>query len=326
MAPRTDVLVVGAGVSGLTTGVCLAEQGFRVRIRTACGPGRSTSAAAGAIWDPFYAEHPKTPRWSADSYKVFAELDGDAGVRMTEGTEASRHAAEPPDWSWELPGYRECEPAELPADFTCGWRYTAPVIDMSRYLPYLLERFRRAGGRLEYGRLRSLDEGFATAPVVVNCAGAAARELVPDPCVIPRRGRLVLVRNPGFTDFFVEESRDQTEMTYVLPQGEVLVLGGSAVTALPGTADRGTERRVEMGILKRCIEVFPELAKEPILGRRVGIRPARHEVRLDVERRDSGHIVHNYGHAGGGVSLSWGCSADVLELVSKIGDDQDTGG
>ena len=318
MAARTDVLVVGAGVSGLTTGVCLAEQGFRVRIRTARGPRRSTSAAAGAIWDPFYAEHPKTPRWSAYSYKVFAELDGRYGVRMTEGTEASRDAVEPPDWTWGLPGFRECRPAELPANFTCGWRYTAPVIDMARYLPYLLGRFRRAGGKLEYGRLRRLDEGFATASVVVNCAGAAARELVPDPGVIPRRGQLVLVRNPGFTDFFVEESRDQAEMTYLLPQGAVLVLGGSAITALPGPADRRAQRRVATGIRKRCIDVFPELAKAPVLGRRVGVRPARHEVRLDVESRGSRHIVHNYGHAGAGVSLSWGCSADVTELVQAL--------
>ena len=237
---------------------------------------------------------------------------------MTEGTEASRDAAEPPDRAWELPGYRKCRPTELPANFTCGWRYTAPVIDMSKYLPYLLERFRRAGGKLDYGRLRSLDEGFATASVVVNCSGAAARELVPDPRVIPRRGQLVLVRNPGFTDFFVEESRDQAEMTYLLPQGAVLVLGGSAITALTGTADRRTERQVETGIRKRCIDIFPQLAKAPIIGRRVGIRPVRHEVRLDVESCGSRHVVHNYGHAGAGVSLSWGCSAEVVELVRAL--------
>jgi D-amino-acid oxidase len=318
MVARTDVLVVGAGVSGLTTGVCLAEQGFRVRIRTARGPARSTSAAAGAIWDPFYAEHPKTPAWSVHSYKVFAGLDGVAGVRMTEGTEASRDAAEPPDWAWQLPEYRECEPAELPVKFTCGWRYTAPVIDMSRYLPYLLARFRRAGGKLEYGRLRKLDEGFTTAPVVVNCAGAAARELVPDPDVIPRRGQLVLVRNPGFTDFFIEDSRDQAEMTYLLPQGAVLVLGGSATTATTVGTDQRTERQVARGIRDRCIEVFPELAKVPVLGRRIGCRPARHEVRLEAESRGRRHIVHNYGHAGAGVSLSWGCAADVTELVQTL--------
>ena len=50
-----DVLVVGAGVVGLTTALCLAESGLRVGIRTAAPPGASTSAAAGAVWGPVMA-------------------------------------------------------------------------------------------------------------------------------------------------------------------------------------------------------------------------------------------------------------------------------
>jgi len=315
MTARPDVLVVGAGVSGLTTGVCLAEQGLKVKIRTACGPGRTTSAAAGAIWDPINAEHPRMPAWSSHTFKILEGLDGRAGVRIAEGMEASRDETMPPDWIWQLTGFRECKPPELPEGFTAGWRYTAPIVDMSLYLPYLLDRFRQARGQLDYGRLRSLDEGFATASIVVNCAGVAARELVPDAGVIPRRGHLVLVRNPGLTDFFVEESRDVAEMTYVLPQGAVLVLGGSAIT---GRADPRTDRRVAVGIRERCIQIFPELAKMPVLGRRIGIRPTRHEVRLDVERRGARHIVHNYGHAGAGVSLSWGCAAEVTDRVKDL--------
>ena len=47
-----DVLVIGAGVSGLTTGTCLAEAGLSVTIRTAVRPGQTTSVAAGAVWGP----------------------------------------------------------------------------------------------------------------------------------------------------------------------------------------------------------------------------------------------------------------------------------
>ena len=45
-----DVLVIGAGVSGLTTGISLAEAGLGVTIRTAAPPERTTSAAAGAAF------------------------------------------------------------------------------------------------------------------------------------------------------------------------------------------------------------------------------------------------------------------------------------
>src|ERR1700691_4197385 len=47
-----DVLVIGAGVSGLTTGICLAEAGLSVTIRAAAPPGQTTSVAAGAVWGP----------------------------------------------------------------------------------------------------------------------------------------------------------------------------------------------------------------------------------------------------------------------------------
>jgi D-amino-acid oxidase len=311
MAARTKVLVVGAGVSGLTTGVCLAEQGFQVTIQTECEPLATTSAAAGAMWDPMYAEHPKMKVWSERTYKVLEELHGRAGVRMTDGTEASRVALEPSAETKKLPGYRKCETSELPPGYPSGWRYTAPIVDMTAYLPYLLDRFRRAGGDLRYGRLASLDDGFAAAPVVVNCTGAAARDLVPDPAVVPRRGQLVLVTNPGLVDFFVEESRDVAEMTYVLPQGPLLVLGGSAVTDGAGLMDH----RVAAGIRQRCIQIFPELEKASVIECRSGIRPARNEVRLEIENRDDRYLVHNYGHAGAGVTLSWGCAHDVTDLV-----------
>jgi len=51
-----DVLVVGAGVTGLTTAVCLAESGRTVEIRTARLPQDTTSAVAGAIWGPHLVE------------------------------------------------------------------------------------------------------------------------------------------------------------------------------------------------------------------------------------------------------------------------------
>ena len=33
---------------------------------------------------------------------------------------------------------------------------------------------------------------------------------------------------------------------------------------------------------------------------------------------DGRHLVHNYGHSGAGVSLSWGCADRVLEIVREL--------
>jgi len=308
---RPDVLVVGAGVSGLTTGVRLAERGLRVRFRAERAPARTSSAAAGAIWDPIYAEHPRVEAWAARSYQVFAEMAGAGvpGVRLVAGVEASRKPMASPDWALDLPGYRECAPDELRPGFVHGWHYTAPIIDMPPYLAHLAARAEAAGAEAAYGvRVRSIDEVRDTARVVINCTGIGARELVPDPSVQPIRGQLVAVRNPGMTEFFAEHTETLGEMIYLLPQGDVLLLGGSAEE---GVADPEPDMAVAAAILDRCSEIFPELATAEVLGHRAGIRPARPQIRLEAE----GNVIHNYGHSGAGVSVSWGCAEDVTSLV-----------
>src|SRR3954470_12516816 len=129
---RPEVLIVGAGVSGLTTGVRLAESGKRVRLVADRRPRDSTSPAAGAIWDPIYATHPRVLDWSRRSYDVLSEMvrDRRPEVQLIDGVEASRVAIPAPRWARRLPAFRECTAAELPAGFATGWRYRAPLVDM----------------------------------------------------------------------------------------------------------------------------------------------------------------------------------------------------
>lgn len=312
---RPDVLVVGAGVSGLTTSVRLAERGVRVRIRAEDAPGATSSAAAGAIWDPIYAEHPRVPFWAQRSYEVFTGMVARSfpGVRLVDGVEASRLPITSPAWARGLPGFRECAPGSLPAGFVHGWHYRAPIIDMPPYLAALEEMVRGHGADLRFGeRLTSLAEGFADAPIVVNCSGSGARELVPDPTVRPIRGQLVAIRNPGFREFFAEHTEELGEMIYLLPQGDILLLGGSAEE---GIADPQPDPLVADAIVKRCGDIFPEIRQAEILGHRGGIRPSRPMICLEHESRGGRHLVHNYGHSGAGVSLSWGCADDIAEMV-----------
>jgi D-amino-acid oxidase len=36
---------------------------------------------------------------------------------------------------------------------------------------------------------------------------------------------------------------------------------------------------------------------------------------VEAERFGTARVVHNYGHGGEGVSLSWGCARDATELA-----------
>ena len=56
----------------------------------------------------------------------------------------------------------------------------------------------------------------------------------------------------------------------------------------------------------------------------MGLRPARPSVRLEVDPgKDAGKnaagpakVIHNYGHGGSGITLSWGCAEEVAELAT----------
>jgi D-amino-acid oxidase len=48
----------------------------------------------------------------------------------------------------------------------------------------------------------------------------------------------------------------------------------------------------------------------------VGLRPGRPAVRLEAETVAGALCVHNYGHGGEGVMLSWGCADAALALLT----------
>ena len=317
-----DVLVIGAGVVGLTTAICLAESGRRVGIRTAAPPGASTSAAAGAVWGPVMTGPAGRCReWARTSLEVLRELEADpaTGVRSVTGQEVSRIPAEPPDWLDLLDGARLCRDGELPPGFVSGWRYTAPLVNMPVHLGYLRARLEAAGGRIDVNPVTSLTEvtGGANesegAPVVINCSGVAARNLVPDPAVTPVRGQVVVIANPGIEEFYIDHSSTPLEVIYMFPHGDTVVLGG---TVAPDDWDTTPRPEVAERILRDCATVDPRVLGAPVLEHRVGLRPSRPEVRLEAEAQADGRVLwHNYGHGGGGVTLSWGCALEIAAAV-----------
>ena len=310
-----DVLVIGAGVSGLTTGICLAEAGLSVTIRTAVRPGQTTSAAAGAVWGPVRVGPPdRVLEWGRAGLEALAKLatEPGTGVRMASGREVSRTSLEPHDWTHLIDGLRLCDPAELPAGFTHGWHYCAPLATMPVYLGYLNARFERAGGRLEVAPAGSLAELAGVAPVVVNCSGAAARELVPDLEVVPVRGQVVIAANPGIEEFLIDRDPEPPWIVYMFPHGAEILLGGTNDEA---NSDPDPQDDIAERIVANCAAIDPRLRGVEILGHRVGFRPCRPEVRLEAEPLDGGVLWHNYGHGGAGVSLSWGCAAEITRAV-----------
>ena len=245
MTSHADAVIVGAGVSGLTTAVRLAEAGLRVTVVAAGTDDATTSYAAGATWNPYLVEWTDRVRaWSYATLTMLRELaarDG-TGIVLRAGTEASPLPVGPPEWHDRLDGFRMLGADELPDGLAAGWRYVAPVADMPAYLRYLRRRAETAGATVEIRRLRSLSE--VSAPVVVNCAGIGARDLTGDAELRPVRGLIVVAENPGLTEFFVAETDPPV---YYFPQGDLVVLGGTAQDAGDTAPDADVARTILPG-------------------------------------------------------------------------------
>src|SRR5258708_29365410 len=78
-----DVLVIGAGVVGLTTAISLAEAGLSVRIRTAALPAQTTSVAAGAVWGGVKVGPPdRVMERGRIGLEVLSKLAAEPGTRL----------------------------------------------------------------------------------------------------------------------------------------------------------------------------------------------------------------------------------------------------
>jgi D-amino-acid oxidase len=322
---RTDIVVVGAGVIGLTTAVCLAESGLAVRVRAALPPPRTTSAVAGAIiGGPVLASPAEaakrfppvelTSRWhrtSLDEFEALSKQPG-TGVRVARGRLVNRHGVGELTWVRQLPGYEPCNPAEH-AGFPVAFWASLPIVDMPVYLEYLAGRCADAGGTVDIAPVASLAELAREAPLIVHCAGVGARGLAGDDAVVAVRGQQVVVENPDLREFFFEQSPTATSTSFI-PHGSRLLLGG--------TAERGEwglepDPAQTLQIVRRCSEVEPRIAGATVRGAKVGLRASRPTPRLEEESIGGARVIHNYGHGGVAVGLSWGCAREVRALVLK---------
>jgi D-amino-acid oxidase len=252
--------------------------------------------------------------WARTSHARFVALAADpaSGVRVRDVVEVVADASRP-WWADAVPSLRPASPAELPEGAVHGWCFHAPVIDTRTYLPYLRAWFERLGGTIEVRRCDDLRE-LAT-PVVVNCTGLGARELCGDAALVPIRGQLVYVENPGIETVKLDEA-DPGTITYVVPRGDDCVLGG---TTLPGDESTEHDPVAAQSILDRTAVLEPRLRGARIIAHAVGLRPGRITVRLEAEAQGDGRVVvHDYGHGGAGVTLSWGCAEEVCELVDGL--------
>ena len=310
------IIVIGCGVIGLSSGIRLLEAGHEVAIWARDLPPHTTSNIAAAIWYPYkVAPEAKVVEWGRHSYRVFKELAAqpDTGVTIHGGFDLFRQPTPAPAWADFVGNFRQARPDELPTGYTDGHYFEVPVIETPVYMKYLRHRFEATGGSIEQRLVEDVNEPLAEADLVVNCAGLGSRQLLNDEAVYPIRGQIVRVNRELLDDTFMLEDSDDTT-TYVIPRTTDCIIGGTAQT---GDWSLEPDMATATDILARGSDLEPAVGQSQVLEHLVGLRPGRKEVRLEIVTGPNGKsIVHNYGHGGAGVTLSWGCAAQVCDLVS----------
>lgn len=146
MPGKEKVAIIGGGVSGLTTGVVLAERGHAVTILEAAPAQCVTSAVAAAIWYIYDVEsEPRATDWAFTTYERLAALPdkAGAGVSIVEfrcfGTTSH---FEPPDWATRCQ-IRLLGRDEISPHYDRGFAISVPLIDY-KSIPSVSSRTFRA--------------------------------------------------------------------------------------------------------------------------------------------------------------------------------------
>ncbi len=346
------VLVIGAGVTGLTTALCARHRGYDVTVVADRFAPFITSNAAGALWQwPQGVSDQQALRraqqWAVQSYRVFADLarEPDTGVYMRPATFYFRAPVESdPDERvkmTELRGHvREFRHDEIlikengvapDAGVVDAYRHLAPMIDTDWYLNWLMIEVRAAGCTVLTTRIAGcLTECEADVlrrfgcSAIVNCSGLGSIDLSGDE-LQPLRGALVHARNRGLVDgahcLSFDEGINGQNMIFIVPRGKDRLVLGGLVEPGQWACDLTFENHPPIAqMLRRCQEFLPVLRNvELVPGNavRAGLSPYRQR-NVRLERQPGTAIVHNTGHGGSGFTFSWGCAQEAVDLVDTI--------
>lgn len=304
--------MIGAGVNGLSSGIRLLENGWKVTIWASEFSPNTTSDVAAALWYPFLsAPVEKTDRWGSDTYSVLEHLSllPDTGVAMTPTHEYFRETQADPSWKEVVQNF-ERRTGNLPEGYVECFSFVTPVIEMPIYLRWLRQQYDSLGGALQKRTVSSFDDFPDIFNAVVNCTGLDSGVLLNDGEVYPVRGQIIRVKS-SLAEMHLDQQIET--LAYIVPRSEDVVLGG---VAQQGNWNLNLSDEDHDSILEKCGSIIPELKNAEVIEDLVALRPGRTVVRLEREILGKHPVVHNYGHGGSGVTLSWGCADEVVELVN----------
>lgn len=316
------ITVIGAGVTGLSCALELAEADHEVTVVADRGPGDTVSALAGAIWFPYRVTVEGADDLVGRSLARFVELARQADAAVTDGADDVtddiapvelrrgflRERLDPPDRSW-VPVVTGVLGEDAVREVVGGVETTLPMIMTPTYLAWLMDSCRIAGVRFRWRKVESLEALYAgeygtdVPEAVVIAGGIRGGELLGgDEEVTPVRGQVIVFAN-GAADSAEDSAEDADSDSgedagtgpvltdfYIDdddPDAQTYVLPRVDDIVVGGVAEVGSwdeepDAALAEAILARAEAAVPELRELPILGHGAGLRPGRTALRLEV--------------------------------------------
>lgn len=213
-------LVLGGGVSGLTTAILLRLHGIEARIVTerrldrvhhSSVPERppeiaSLHAAASVVPHAVRVPEDLDAGLMGISQQFFRLLafNASCGVRLQRHYELFELEPELPSYAANVFDFKKIDPSDpggsgLPCrtgvQHLQGWTFRTHFLEVPTYLAFLHRLFEWQGGVIEIRKMNLEEFLHADADILVNCTGIGSRELFPEDtretCII--RGHLVKV-------------------------------------------------------------------------------------------------------------------------------------
>jgi D-amino-acid oxidase len=250
--------------------------------------------------------------------------------------------------SWQNQIYKLRIPSEkelVKLGYLHAWFFRAPITDAPRKLEQMLTEVENHEKSIsvdvdtgrEFESLQDMvnDAAELGCNAVVNCTGAASASLCDDPSIVGARGIILNYdRDSCKRREFVHDATGEvmvndavilseeapwateTEPCYLIPRGNVLVVGGSY---LEGDATQEIRPEERQRLANNARHLGIDVNESAPTAEWVGFRPVREPVRCEIDdtigQQEGVLVVHNYGHGGSGWTVNVGAAKEVARLL-----------
>lgn len=341
-----ECTIIGGGIQGLSTGLLLEHLGHETTILTSDLayidgddiPTVATDYAAASIYpvavETEYEEDQLIQR-CRNTFTPFFERDN---VPVRKHTHYYVYESEA-DFDGRVPDRMSAKPVseyngEIPSrddkDVTSGYVCEEYFVEMPEYIPALYETYLDIGGSIGHQTVESNRVTSLPGEYVFNCSGYGSRSLFDDESMRAIKGHILQIPYDGDAPLpfsYTYTAEEYGHYTYMYPRKDTILFGGSYLEGdivdgtWSGESPMSPMRLDDKEIPERIVTVNADIIDEYVefeksdISVKYGYRPYRSDgVRLE---RD-GRVIHNYGHGGAGVSMSWWSAQQAINHIDTV--------